>query len=154
MRQRNAIRLLTGLKDADKEALVYILPQDVKGPQTVAFNLPNDERIVKDRGTSMVMLKNISVTKFKHILPPIADVCITKEQQELVDFESFFTHTIFHECCHGIGPHTITLPNGRKSTVRLELQELHSALEEAKADIVGLWALKFLIHKELLPKSL
>ncbi|KAG2723283.1 hypothetical protein I3760_02G163500 [Carya illinoinensis] len=127
---------------------------DVKGPQTIAFNLPNDERIVKDRGTSMVMLKNVSEAKFKHILQPIADVCITKEQQGLVDFESFFTHTICHECCHGIGPHTITLPNGEKSTVRLELQELHSALEEAKADIVGLWALRFLIHQDWLPKSL
>ncbi|XP_068304557.1 nudix hydrolase 3-like isoform X3 [Pyrus communis] len=92
---------------------------DVKGPQTTAFNLPNDERIVKDRGTSLVMLKNISEAKFKHILLPIADVCITKEQRELVDFESFFTHTICHECCHGIGPHSITLPDGRKSTVRL-----------------------------------
>ncbi|XP_055961793.1 nudix hydrolase 3-like isoform X4 [Mercurialis annua] len=127
---------------------------DVKGPQTVAFNLPNDERIVKDRGTSMVMLKNVSQAKFKHILQPIADVCITKEQKELVDFESFFTHTICHECCHGIGPHSITLPNGEKSTVRKELQELHSALEEAKADIVGLWALKFLIDKDMLSKSL
>lgn len=127
---------------------------DVKGPQTVAFNLPNDERIVKDRGTSMVILKNVSEAKFKHILQPIADVCIAKEQRELVDFESFFTHTICHECCHGIGPHTITLPDGRKSTVRLELQEFHSALEEAKADIVGLWALKFLINKGLLSKSL
>ncbi|KAF3432522.1 hypothetical protein FNV43_RR27262 [Rhamnella rubrinervis] len=127
---------------------------DVKGPQTVAFNLPNDERIVKDRGTSMVMLKNVSDAKFKHILRPIADVCMTKEQQNLVDFDSFFTHTICHECCHGIGPHTIVLPNGQKSTVRLELQELHSALEEAKADIVGLWALRFLIDQNLLPKSL
>ncbi|KAK4583656.1 hypothetical protein RGQ29_021685 [Quercus rubra] len=127
---------------------------DVKGPQTVAFNLPNDERIVNDRGTSMVMLKNVSEAKFKHILQPISDVCITKEQQELVDFESFFTHTICHECCHGIGPHTITLPNGQESTVRLELQELHSALEEAKADIVGLWALRFLICQDLLSKSL
>ncbi|KAM7254240.1 hypothetical protein ACFE04_031922 [Oxalis oulophora] len=127
---------------------------DVKGPQTVAFNLPNDERIVKDRGTSMVMLKNISEAKFQHILLPIANACITKDQQELVDFESFFTHTICHECCHGIGPHTITLPNGEKSTVRLELQELHSALEEAKADIVGLWALKFLISQGLLPNDL
>lgn len=127
---------------------------DVKGPQTVAFNLPNDERIVNDRGTSMVMLKNVSEAKFKHILQPIADVCITKEQRELVDFESFFTHTICHECCHGIGPHTIILPNGQKSTVRLELQELHSALEEAKADIVGLWALRFLICQDLLSKSL
>ncbi|XVE91177.1 hypothetical protein DITRI_Ditri20bG0133400 [Diplodiscus trichospermus] len=121
---------------------------DVKGPQTIAFNLPNDERIVKDRGTAMVILKNVSEAKFKQILQPIADACIAKEQQELVDFESFFTHTICHECCHGIGPHTITLPDGRESTVRLELQDLHSALEEAKADIVGLWALKFLIRKQ------
>ncbi|KAI9084547.1 hypothetical protein K1719_033535 [Acacia pycnantha] len=127
---------------------------DVKGPQTVAFNLPNDERIVNDRGTSMVMLKNVSEAKFKHILLPIAEGCVAKEQQELVDFESFFTHTICHECCHGIGPHSIILPNGQKSTVRLELQEFHSALEEAKADIVGLWALRFLIHKGLLSKSL
>ncbi|KAE8663365.1 Nudix hydrolase 3 [Hibiscus syriacus] len=119
---------------------------DVKGPQTIAFNLPNDERIVKDRGTAMVILKNVSEAKFKEILRPIADACVAKEQHELVDFESFFTHTICHECCHGIGPHTIILPDGRKSTVRLELQDLHSALEEAKADIVGLWALKFLIR--------
>ncbi|XP_022147163.1 nudix hydrolase 3 isoform X2 [Momordica charantia] len=124
---------------------------DVKGPQTVAFNLPNDERILKDRGTSMVMLKNVSEAKFKHILQPIADVCITSEQRGFVDFDSFFTHTICHECCHGIGPHTIKLPNGQESTVRLELQELHSALEEAKADIVGLWALRFLILQGLLP---
>ncbi|KAL6996761.1 Nudix hydrolase 3 [Sarracenia purpurea var. burkii] len=127
---------------------------DVKGPQTVAFNLPNDERIVKDRGTSMVILKNVSEAKFKHILQPIAEACIAKEQLDYVDFDSFFTHTICHECCHGIGPHSITLPTGEKSTVRLELQELHSALEEAKADIVGLWAVKFLIVQELLPKSL
>ncbi|KAF7814571.1 nudix hydrolase 3 [Senna tora] len=127
---------------------------DVKGPQTVAFNLPNDERIVNDRGTSMVMLKNVSEAKFKQILLPIADVCVAKEQQELVDFKSFFTHTICHECCHGIGPHTIILPNGQKSTVRLELQEFHSALEEAKADIVGLWALRFLIFQDLISKSL
>ncbi|RYR11444.1 hypothetical protein Ahy_B04g068966 isoform B [Arachis hypogaea] len=94
---------------------------DVKGPQTLAFNLPNDERIVNDRGTSMVMLKNVSEAKFKHILLPIAAACVAVEQQEFVDFESFFTHTICHECCHGIGPHTITLPDGQKSTVRLDL---------------------------------
>ncbi|KAJ0984916.1 hypothetical protein J5N97_003272 [Dioscorea zingiberensis] len=127
---------------------------DVKGPQTVAFNLPNDERIVNERGTSMVLLKNVSEAKFKHILQPIADICIKEEQREFIDFESFFTHTICHECCHGIGPHTIILPSGKQSTVRLELQDLHSALEEAKADIVGLWALRFLVNQELLPKSL
>jgi isopentenyldiphosphate isomerase len=120
---------------------------DVKGPQTVAYNLPNDEKIVKDRGTSMVMLKNVQEAKFEHILKPIAEITISKEQRGLVDFDSFFTHTICHECCHGIGPHTITLPGGQTSTVRKELQEVHSAMEEAKADIVGLWALKFLITK-------
>ncbi|KAL6635271.1 hypothetical protein ACP70R_027942 [Stipagrostis hirtigluma subsp. patula] len=127
---------------------------DVKGPQTVAFNLPNDERIVNERGTSMVMLKNISEAKFKHILKPIAYACIREEQKDYVDFEPYYTHIVCHECCHGIGPHSIVLPSGKKSTVRMELQEFHSALEEAKADIVGLWALNFLIKKELLPKSL
>lgn len=127
---------------------------DVKGPQTIAFNLPNDERIVNERGTSMVMLKNISEAKFKHILKPIADACIREEQKEYVDFEPYYTHIVCHECCHGIGPHSITLPSGKKTTVRRELQEFHSALEEAKADIVGLWALNFLIKKGLLPKSL
>ncbi|KAF8689876.1 hypothetical protein HU200_041508 [Digitaria exilis] len=127
---------------------------DVKGPQTIAFNLPNDERIVNERGTSMVMLKNISEAKFKHILKPIADAGIRDEQKDYVDFEPYYTHIVCHECCHGIGPHSITLPSGKKSTVRLELQECHSALEEAKADIVGLWALNFLIKKGLLPKNL
>ncbi|GJM87102.1 hypothetical protein PR202_ga03023 [Eleusine coracana subsp. coracana] len=120
---------------------------DVKGAQTVAFNLPNDERIVNERGTSMVMLKNISEAKFKHILKPIADACIREDQKDYVDFEPYYTHIVCHECCHGIGPHSIVLPSGKKSTVRMELQELHSALEEAKADIVGLWALNFLIKK-------
>ncbi|GAB2268807.1 hypothetical protein Dimus_003752 [Dionaea muscipula] len=67
----------------------------------------------------MVMLKNISKAKFELILLPIADACISKEQREYIDFEAFFTHIIFHECCHGIGPYSIVLPNGQDSTVRL-----------------------------------
>ncbi|KAG4394475.1 hypothetical protein GLYMA_20G046501v4 [Glycine max] len=111
-----------GIRDDEATAQLKLLGDyllDVKGPQTLAFNLPNDEHIVKDRGSSMVMLKNVSEAKFKHILLPIAAACVAKEQQEHVDFESFFTRSICHECCHGIGPHTITLPNGQKSTVRL-----------------------------------
>uniref|UniRef100_A0A0D9VM28 Nudix hydrolase domain-containing protein n=1 Tax=Leersia perrieri TaxID=77586 RepID=A0A0D9VM28_9ORYZ len=127
---------------------------DVKGPQTIAFNLPNDERILNERGTSMVMLKNISEAKFKNILKPIANACIREEQKDYVDFEPYYTHIVCHECCHGIGPHSITLPSGKRSTVRRELQEFYSAVEEAKADIVGLWALNFLIKKGLLSKSL
>ncbi|KAI4334701.1 hypothetical protein L6164_013415 [Bauhinia variegata] len=146
-----------GVRDDEATAQLKLFGDnllDVKGPQIVAFNLPNDERIVKDRGTSMVMLKNLTDAKFKLILLPIAEVCVAKKQQEFVDFNSFFTHTICHECCHGIGPHTIVLPNGQKSTVRLELQELYSAIEEAKADIVGLWALRFLVSQDLLSKTL
>ncbi|XP_051119712.1 nudix hydrolase 3-like [Andrographis paniculata] len=127
---------------------------DLKGPQPVAFNLPTDEQFVKDRGSCMVMLKNVSQAKFQLIIQPIVNACIVKEQQKYADFDSYFTFIICHECCHGIGPHSITLPNGKESTVRLELQELHSALEEAKADIVGLWAIKFLVSKNLLPKAL
>ncbi|ERN07090.1 nudix hydrolase 3 isoform X1 [Amborella trichopoda] len=127
---------------------------DVRGPQIVAFNLPNDERIVKERGTSVVMLKNLQEAKFEKILQPISDICITEEQKQYVNFDPYFTHTICHECVHGIGPHTITLPSGEQSTVRLQLQELHSAVEEAKADIVGLWALKFLIDQGYLSKNL
>lgn len=127
---------------------------DVKGPQTVAFNLPNDERIVKKHGSAMVMMKNVSEAKFHSILLPISQVCLSKLQQEDVDFDSYFTHIICHECCHGIGPHSIILPNGKETTVRLELQELHSSIEEAKADIVGLWALHYLLDQNLLPKKL
>ncbi|EPS60055.1 hypothetical protein M569_14749, partial [Genlisea aurea] len=125
---------------------------DVKGPQTVAFNLPNDERIVKDRGTSVVMLKNVAEAKFDLILRPIAKVFLSHGQERFVNFHAFFFHIICHEYCHGIGPHTIVLPDGKESTVRLELQELHAPLEEAKADIVGLWALRFLSDKNLIPE--
>lgn len=127
---------------------------DVKGPQTVAFNLPNDERIVKKHGSAMVMMKNVSEAKFHSILLPISQVCLAKLQQQDVDFDAYFTHIICHECCHGIGPHNIILPNGKETTVRLELQDLHSAIEEAKADIVGLWALHYLLDQNLLPKKL
>lgn len=58
-------------------------------------------------------------SRFKHTLQPIADACITNEQRGFVDFDSYFTHVICHECCHGIGPHTITLPDGKETTVRL-----------------------------------
>lgn len=57
---------------------------------------------------------------------PIAEVCLGDAQKQYVDFESFFTHTICHECCHGIGPHTITLPSGKGSTVRLVIVEAFS----------------------------
>jgi len=93
-------------------------------------------------------------SEFENILLPIAESVIAPSQRGAVSFDAFFTHTLCHECCHGIGPHSITLPDGRASTVRQELQELYGTLEEAKADIVGLWALKYLVDKGILPSSL
>jgi len=127
---------------------------DVAGPQTVAFNLPNDERVVKAKGSKMVMLKNISHVKFEKIISPIAQVVLDPDQVDLVSFDAFFTHTLCHEVMHGLGPHSIDLENNHKTTVRRELQEHHSTIEEAKADITGLWALNYLMEKGAFEKKL
>jgi hypothetical protein len=109
------------------------------GVQTAAYNLPNDERVVKAKGSKKVMLKNVQEAKFQKTLVPISKVVLARAQQSALDFETFFTHILTHELMHGIGPHNITV-NGQQTTVRKQLKELYSAIEEAKADITGLWA--------------
>jgi uncharacterized protein YjbJ (UPF0337 family) len=123
-----------------------------KGVQTAAFNLPNDERVVTEKGSKRVMLKNVQEAKFQHILLPISKIALAASEQSLVAFEPFFTHILAHELMHGLGPQAITR-NGRKTTVRQELKELYSAIEEAKADISGLWALQYLVDKGVLDTS-
>ena len=123
------------------------------GVQTAAFNLPNDERVVKEKGSKRVMLKNVQQAKFQKTLIPISRVVLTKAQQPQLSFESFFTHILAHELMHGLGPHNITV-DGRTTTVRQELKELSSAMEEAKADITGLWALQYLIDKGVVEKRM
>jgi hypothetical protein len=110
------------------------------GVQTAAFNLPNDERVVKEQGTKRVMLKNVQEAKFRMVLQPIAKVALPAAVQKDVSFDAFFTHILMHELMHGLGPHNITM-GGRSTTVRQELKETYSAIEEAKADVSGLWAL-------------
>jgi hypothetical protein len=112
-----------------------------RGVQTAAFNLPNDERVVKEKGTKRVMLKNVQDAKFRMVLLPIAKVALPVAQQKDVSFDAFFTHILMHELMHGLGPHNITVA-GRTTTVRQELKETYSAIEEAKADVSGLWALQ------------
>ncbi len=112
-----------------------------RGVQTAAFNLPNDERVVKEKGSKRVMLKNVQEAKFRLVLEPIAKVALPAPQQENVSFDAFFTHILMHELMHGLGPHNISV-GGRQTTVRQELKETYSAIEEAKADVSGLWALK------------
>jgi hypothetical protein len=121
--------------------------------QAAAFNLPNDERVVKEKGTKRVMIKNVQEAKFDKVLLPIAALALAKEERGQVAFEAFFTHTLMHELMHGLGPHNIQV-GGRTTTVRQELKEIYSALEEAKADISGLWALQRLVDRGVVDKSL
>lgn len=124
-----------------------------RGVQTAAFNLPNDERVIREKGSKRVMLKNNQQAKFNTVLVPIAAVALPEADRGLVAFDAFFTHILMHELVHGLGPHGITV-NGRATTVRQELKETYSAIEEAKADIAGLFALQFLIDRGTLPKDL
>lgn len=120
-----------------------------RGVQTAAFNLPNDERVVKEKGSKRVMLKNVQEAKFNKTLIPISKVVLDPAEQSHVSFDSFFTHILAHELLHGIGPHNIKV-GGRDTTVRQELKELASAMEEAKADITGLWAMQYLMDKGMI----
>src|SRR5579883_726080 len=114
------------------------------GVQTAAYNLPNDDRVVQQKGSKRVMLRNVQEAKFKSVLQPISEHMIAADERKDVAFEPFFTHILAHELMHGLGPHQITI-NGRETNPRLELKESYSAIEEAKADITGLWALGYMM---------
>ncbi len=124
-----------------------------RGVQTAAFNLPNDERVIKEHGSKRVMLKNNQDAKFRMVLQPIARVALSPADQANVTFDAFFTHILMHELMHGLGPHNITV-GGRATTVRQELRETYSAIEEAKADVSGLFALQFLVDRAKLDTAL
>ncbi|MCC7031888.1 MAG: hypothetical protein IT179_03535 [Acidobacteria bacterium] len=124
-----------------------------RGVQTAAFNLPNDERVIREKGSKRVMLKNNQQAKFDTVLVPISKIALPAADQADVSFEAFFTHILMHELMHGLGPHDITV-GGRKTTVRQELKETYSAIEEAKADVSGLFALQFLVDRGQLDKRL
>eukprot|EP01083_Nonionella_stella_P163054 535811_1 len=123
------------------------------GPMTLAFNLPNIESVSNEYGNKLTMLRNVHHAKFDKIMKPVADLLIHPSQRDLLLFESFFTECLCHEVSHSLGPHHLV--DDRSTTVRLALGELHSALEEAKADVVGLLSLHYLITKtNALPSNL
>ena len=124
-----------------------------RGVQTAAFNLPNDERVIKEKGSKRVMLKNNQQAKFDKVLVPISKVALAGADQGNVSFDAFFTHILMHELMHGLGPHDITV-SGAATTVRQQLKETYSAIEEAKADISGLFALQYLVDKGQLDRTL
>ena len=93
-----------------------------RGVQTAAFNLPNDERVITEKGSKRVMLKNNQEAKFKMVLQPISMVALAADDRKHVSFDAFFTHILMHELMHGLGPHNITV-GGRATNVRQEFKD-------------------------------
>ncbi|MFN2564059.1 MAG: Zn-dependent hydrolase [Gemmatimonadaceae bacterium] len=123
---------------------VYYAGQANAGSKTIAINLPNDEQVQLQKGTRRLQLKNTIRAKFDKILVPIAQELIGGEQLPKVTFDAFFENVMFHEVAHGLGiKNTIT----GKGTVREALKERYSALEEGKADILGLYMVKQLAEQ-------
>ena len=139
--------------DSDLNAydVVYYAGDCNAGSKTIAINLPNDETVQLEKGTRRLQLKNSMRAKFDKILVPIADVLIEESQRKHITFDAFFANTMFHEVAHGLGiKNTI---NG-KGTVRGALKEHASALEEGKADILGLYMVEQLHKKGELTEDL
>jgi len=124
------------------------------GTQTIAFNLPNDERVREAKGTKKVMLRNICRAKFDKILVPIAERVMAPELVPYVTFDAYFNEILLHEFSHGLGPGTLRLPDGTTTTVNKALRETYSGCEEAKADIVGAYNIYYLIDEGFFPESL
>jgi len=127
---------------------------DIKaGVHAIAYNLPNDERVREAKGSKKVMLKNISRAKYEKILIPIANIVLDPSQMAQVNFDSYFNSSLLHELSHGLGPGTITLKDGTKTTVNQALQTLYSPIEECKADVMGMYNAQFLVQKSVMTRE-
>jgi len=133
--------------------VVFIGGDSKAGVQTIAFNLPNDERVRNAKGSKKVMLKNLSQAKYDKILVPIAGLVLDEKQLPQVNFASYFSNVLMHELAHGLGPGTIKLSDGTETTVGQTLRDRYSALEEAKADIMGLYNKAFLAKEGYIDRA-
>jgi hypothetical protein len=131
--------------------LIFSAGDGNRGVQAAAFNLPNDERIIREQGAKRVMLKNVQEAKFNQVLRPIAHVALGPADRERVSFDAFFAHILLHELMHGLGPHQVAATG---QPVRLALKDAYAAIEEAKADSSGLWALQHLADKGVVPAAI
>jgi hypothetical protein len=125
-------------RDSDLNAYdaVYYSGDANAGSKTIAINLPNDEEVQLEKGTRRLQLKNAMRAKYDKILVPISEVLIAEDQRRYLTFDAFFGNTMFHEVAHGLG---IKNTINDKGTVREALKEHASALEEGKADVLGLY---------------
>ena len=130
--------------DLNAYDVIYYAGHSNAGSKTIAINLPNDEQVQLEKGTRRLQLKNAMKAKFDHILVPIADQLIVPEQRKHITFNAFFANTMFHEVAHGLGIKNTVKGEG---TVRQALKEHASALEEGKADILGLYMVRQLLEK-------
>ncbi len=132
--------------DADLNAydVVYYAGQSNAGGKTIAINLPNDEMVQLQKGTRRLQLKNAMLAKYNQILLPVADMLIADDQLPYITFDAFFSNVMFHEVAHGLG---IKNTLDGQNTVRQALKEYASALEEGKADILGLYMVQKLREK-------
>jgi hypothetical protein len=132
--------------DSDLNAYdaVYYAGDGNAGSKTIAINLPNDEEVQRRKGTRRLQLKNVMRAKFDRILVPIADQLIADDQRARITFDAFFANVMFHEVAHGLG---ITRTLDGKGTVRQALKEQAGALEEGKADILGLYMITRLLEQ-------
>jgi len=132
---------------------VYTSGDTRGGVQTIAFNLPNDERVREAKGSKKVLLHNTMRAKYEKILLPIAGRVLDPAQVKDVSFDAYFNEVLHHELSHGLGPGKIKV-NGRETEVRLELKDLFGTLEEAKADVMGVYNILALIEQKEMPAAL
>src|SRR5512138_991914 len=130
---------------------IFAAGDAAKGVTTAAYNLPNDETVVREMGSKRVMLRNVQQAKFEKVLVPIARIALDAKDRAAVAFDAFFTHILMHELVHGLGPHAV---QGSGASVRTALAETYSALEEAKADVGGLFALQKLVDDGKLDRAM
>jgi Peptidase family M49 len=132
--------------DSDLNAYdaIYYAGDANAGAKTIAINLPNDEQVQLKKGTRRLQLKNTMRAKFEKIALPIGQELIAADQRKNLDFDAFFANTMFHEVAHGLG---IKMTLNGKGTVREALKEYASALEEGKADVLGLYLITKLKEK-------
>lgn len=132
---------------------VFIAGQNRTGVQTSAFVLPNDEKVREKKGSKKVFLKNVMEAKFNKSLIPISERVLPAEEAKFVSFDAYFNEVILHEISHVFGVNYIPRPDGTKTTVNKALKDLYSAIEEGKADIVGLYNVRLLMAKGGLDKG-
>jgi Peptidase family M49 len=129
---------------------LYTAGEARHGVQTSAFNLPNDEVVREKKGSKKVLLKNVMEAKFRQSGQPIALRVLDPTLTNLISFDAYFNHTLFHEMSHGLGPGFITRPGGQRVEVRIPLKNLFSTIEECKADVLGLWNIRYALDQKLI----